>query len=477
MQSTPHSYFILWLREYTIRYNNWAEQMRCEWVAAVEEGVPWSTTHTLSRLAMFYSRAKETFLTHGARYELRLPSHYLAPFRVPASHSDPHPDPESFSQVAIEARNKLERSLQRFVSAQLKNVGNKRLICGMTSGFLLFLIGAVPMIVATIIEGDSKWLRLALFPAIWFSTTVMISALHGVCIGVYAFGDFRQLRKYELARPVAPSPEPRPLPSDEPSIAVQNVTTSPMPLVTPPDPAHCSPSHSLSRPPSTTSVSTSASSIDFREPPVIIIDISSEISDEPDGALCTVFSSSDHEAEGYAESIINNRGGSMLYNATASFIHPYVATENPDPLGQNVPPENHRRIDRFDFNALPPKLRDPHTENVKFIPEVVIARLRALNLESMSCSQDKMTHSPSSSFGTSFPDLSSSPCRSDDPEKIVRSRFRKVMSVPAFAVPWTPVLSPVIRRGQWEIVTRSLCCAFLISLIITGSLVAIPVHR
>jgi len=469
----------LWLREYTIRYNYWAEQIRREWVAAAEEGVPWSTTHTLSHLAMFYSRAKETFLIHGARYELRLPSHYLAPFRVPASHSGPHPDPESFAQVAIETRNKLERSLQRFVSAQLKNVGNKRLICGMISGSLLFLIGAVPMIVATVIEGDSKWLRLALFPAVWFSTTVMISALHGVCIGVYTFGDFRQLRKYELARPVAPSPEPRPLPSDEPSIAVQNVatSTSPIPLATPPDPAHCSSSHFLSRPPSTASVSTSASSIDFREPPIIILDISSERSDEPDGAPLTIVSSSGHEAEGYAESIINNRDESMPYNATASFIHPFEAAENPDPPGQSVPPEDYQRIDRFDFNALPPKLRDPHTEKVKFIPEVVIARLQALNLESMSCSQDKMTHSPSSSFGTSFPVLSSSSCRSDDPEKNARSRFRKVMSVPAFAVPWTPVLSPVIKRGQWEIVTRSLCCAFLISLIITGSLVAIPVYR
>lgn len=473
-QSTPHSYFLLWLREYTIRYNNWAERIRHEWVAAAEEGVPWSTTHTLSPLATFYSRAKETFLTHGGRYELRLPSYYLAPFRIPASRSGPHPDPEGFAQVLIETRNKLERSLQRFVSAQLQNVGNKRLICGIISGSLLFLIGAVPMIVATVIEGDSRWLRLALFPAIWFSTTVVISALHGVCIGVYAFGDFRQLRKYELARPVAPSPEPRPLQGDKPSIAAQNVVTSPVPLVAPPDPAHCSSSHSLSRPPSTTSVLTSASSIHFRE---VILDISSEISDELDDALPTVVASSGHEAEGYAESIINNRDESMLYNATASFIHPYEATENPDPLGQTVPPEEHQRIDPFDFSALPPKLQDPHTESVKFIPEVVIARLQALNLDSMSCSQDKMTHSPSSSFGTSFPGLSSSSCRSDDPEKNARPRFRKMMSVPAFAVPWTPVLSPVIRRGQWEIVTRSLCCAFLISLIITGSLVAIPVHR
>lgn len=436
------------------------------------EGVPWSTP-TSFRLAMFYARAKETFLLHGGRRQLSIPPHCLAPFQTPLSH-DSHPEPEAFTQVASETRNKLERSLQRFVLAQLHNVGNERAICGIISGSLLFLIGAVPMIVATVIEGDSRWLRLALFPAIWLSMTVVISALHGICVGIYAFGDFRQLRKYELARPAAPRPEPRPLSSDQPSIVAQSIVMPPMPL-DPPAPVQYGSSPSLHRLPSIASVSTEQDSISSRypcEPALAILDISSEISSVLDDSLPTIVAPSRHEAE----STIDDCNESILYNTTASFIHPYEAREDPNSHDSNDLPEDLQRIDSFDFDALPPKIRETGTQKTKVIPAAVIAHLGALYLHSTGCVQDKVTHSPRSSFG-SYPDLPSSPRSIDDPEKQVRSRFRKIMSVPAFAVPWTPVLSPVIRRGQWEIVMRSMCCAFLISWIIAGSLVAFPEYH
>ena len=469
----PHSYFLLWLKEYTLRYKHWALRVRDELVEAATEGVPWSTP-TSFRLAIFYARAKETFLLHGGRCQLSIPSHYLAPFQTPSSH-DSHPNPEAFTQVAIETRNKLERSLQRFVSAQLHNVGNQRAICGIISGSLFFLIGAVPMIVTTVIEGDSRWLRLVLFPAIWFSTTVIISALHGICVGIYAFGDFRQLRKYELARPVAPSPDPQSLPSNRPSTVTQSAVMPPTPL-DPPAPVQCSSGRSLHRFPSMASVSTEQGTISSRypcEPAMSIFDISSEMSSVLDG-LPTIIAPSPHEAEGYTESGCNE---SILYNTTASFIHPYEAREDPNPLDSKDPPEDLQRIDSFDFDALPPKVREPDAQKASVMPAAVMARLGALYLHSTGCVQDKVAHSSRSSFGSSYPDLPSSSHSTDDPEKQVRSRFRKIMSVPAFAVPWTPVLSPVIRRGQWEIVTRSMCCAFLISWIIAGSLVAIPEHH
>ncbi|KAF8743897.1 hypothetical protein AX14_013956 [Amanita brunnescens Koide BX004] len=474
-------YFLLWLKEYTLLYNRWALQIRDERVAAAMEGVP-LTMCSSTHLAMFYARAKETFLSRGCRYHLCLPSHYLAPFQNLSAH-DSHPDPEAFTQVAIETRNKLEHSLQRFVSAQLHNVGNKRAICGTISGSLLFLIGAVPMIAATVKEGDSRWLRLALFPAIWLSTTVIISALHGICVGIYVFGDFRQLRKYELARPVAPDPDPDPepqqLPSDNSSLVSQNIIMPPMPPALP-APVRYSSSNSLHRFPSITSVSSERGTTSSRypcEPPTVILDMSSEISSVLDGGLPTLVGPSRHEAEGYTESIIDGCNESILYNTTASFIHPYEAREVPDPHDLNGPPEVHQRIDPFDFNALPPKLREPDTQRAGILPVAAITRLGALYSCSTGRSQDKVTRSASSSFRSSFPDLPSPSCPIDHPEKNVRSRFRKVMSVPAFAVPWTPVLSPVIRRGQWEIVTRSMCCAFLISWIVTGSLVAIPEHH
>ena len=63
----------------------------------------------------------------------------------------------------------------------------------------------------------------------------------------------------------------------------------------------------------------------------------------------------------------------------------------------------------------------------------------------------------------------------EDVETKVRKRFRLINAVPAFAVPLTRVLSPVIVRAQWEIVVRSAIIAFLISWIVVGSFLAVPV--
>ena len=58
-----------------------------------------------------------------------------------------------------------------------------------------------------------------------------------------------------------------------------------------------------------------------------------------------------------------------------------------------------------------------------------------------------------------------------------RSRMRRMLQVPAFASPLTPVLNPVVTRGQWEIVVRSAVMAFLLSALIIGGLVGAPETR
>ena len=56
-----------------------------------------------------------------------------------------------------------------------------------------------------------------------------------------------------------------------------------------------------------------------------------------------------------------------------------------------------------------------------------------------------------------------------------RSRWKRVLSVPAFKSPLTKILSPVVTRAQWEVVVRSGILAFIISAIIVGVLIAAPV--
>jgi hypothetical protein len=59
-----------------------------------------------------------------------------------------------------------------------------------------------------------------------------------------------------------------------------------------------------------------------------------------------------------------------------------------------------------------------------------------------------------------------------DTTKRVKKRSRFIL--PAFAVPLTRVLSPIIVRSQWEIVIRSAAFAFFITWVVCASLLAIP---
>lgn len=63
---------------------------------------------------------------------------------------------------------------------------------------------------------------------------------------------------------------------------------------------------------------------------------------------------------------------------------------------------------------------------------------------------------------------------SEEQEEITKKRFKLVQAVPAFSSPLTHVLSPVIVRGQWEIVIRSTLIALLFSWIIIGALLSVP---
>ena len=56
-----------------------------------------------------------------------------------------------------------------------------------------------------------------------------------------------------------------------------------------------------------------------------------------------------------------------------------------------------------------------------------------------------------------------------------REGLKKVyLAVPAFASPLTPVLNPLVKRAQWEIVVRSALMALFLSCIVIGSLLAVP---
>ncbi|KAF9013510.1 hypothetical protein BDQ17DRAFT_1343569 [Cyathus striatus] len=490
-------YFILWLREYRTRYDQWLSQTKFQ-PDSDEYRFNWSTGNS-SHLAMFYARAKQTFFTPNAIYELNLSSDRLAPFH--AANESPHPEPSI---------------LKLFVSAQLNNVGNNRVMCGMIAGVLFCLIGFIPPVVVNFVRGHTRWARVTAFPGLWVGLTIFLAAIHGICIGVYIFGDLRQLRKFELARP--PISKPKPLPGLRmrpftPMIPVtpQPVTpTIPRPprlnIIPPPPPSHPRSDHSLSRTASHMSDSTTSSSS----------------SSSSSGANQILISPAyyDHDAvEGPATSptiltdvnrLFNEKERDFVNVSTAGFILPFEHSDDDDDDIEKAKscPNSRQPLTTFDFDALPLQLpyKKPASNRRGYERrmEMVNATLPAAPEPAMSpitgfisrfqnrCAskrpiqppysnydEELRRHTRSSSFGTSTPPTPTTASEKSVPrtevtEKMVKKRFRLVKAVPAFAVPLTRILNPVIVRGQWEIVVRSAAMAFIISWVVVGVLLAIP---
>ncbi|KAL0961040.1 hypothetical protein HGRIS_006030 [Hohenbuehelia grisea] len=204
-------YFILWLAEYTNKYTQWVAASKSHLQQHADTNTRPSYRVSLpvqssAQLAMFYAKAKQTFFTPNSPYELNLPSDVLAPFHT--QHGSPHPDPAAFAGVAADVRSMLQGSLDRLVLATYNNVGNNRVMCGMLAGIIFSLIGAVPPLAVNFALHHARLLRFFALPGLWIGLTIFIAAFHGVCVGVYVFGDLRQLKKFELARPPISKPKP-----------------------------------------------------------------------------------------------------------------------------------------------------------------------------------------------------------------------------------------------------------------------------
>jgi hypothetical protein len=179
--SCLHSYFILWLKEYTSRYDQWVAQTR-----PVKDDSNSKEQYRFSNqiqhstaLTLFYLRAKQTFFTPGADFELNIPSEVLSPFHT-GHFVSPHPDPIVFSDVAWQVNNMLKDSLDRFVLASYYNVGTNRALCGMIGGTVIALAGFVPPIAVNFADDRSRWLRLLALPGLWLGLTILIASLNGV---------------------------------------------------------------------------------------------------------------------------------------------------------------------------------------------------------------------------------------------------------------------------------------------------------
>lgn len=197
-QCPENLYFVLWLREYTAKYDRWIAKLRAREAKARRTHtqqstyrVAWSaTTPTSPALELFFSRARETFLVPGAPFELALPPALLDALAVSG-----HPDPAVLAPARAHIEAALRLSLSRCVRAAYSNVGAYRAACGITGGVFFSLVSTVPPLAVNFVRAHGRWERLAIAPGLWLGLTILIASLRGICMMIYVFGDFRQLRK------------------------------------------------------------------------------------------------------------------------------------------------------------------------------------------------------------------------------------------------------------------------------------------
>ncbi|KAJ6559255.1 hypothetical protein DFH09DRAFT_1162379 [Mycena vulgaris] len=530
--SVENLYFILWLKEYTIKHKQWVVRSAYERSNAGDYRMDWPL-HSSSQLAMFYARAKQTFFTPNAAYELNLPSVAFAPFH--ASNSSPHPDPVIFTDIAIATRKMLDESLGRFVTAQFSNAGSNRVLCGMIAGVLFCLLAGLTPIAENFAHGQSRWLRIVSFPGLWFGLTVLLASLNGVCVGVYIFGDLRQLRKFELSRPAISKPQPLRVPRPRPTISypIPGIpptlpVAEPRPAIVPPSAAHIPSPRSPSRSSAVSSVSSFDSHSSYSGETGAIHISPAYYDDSEVQGPATSPASPDHPGAfafpSTKQAFDETESGTDSFAATASFIHPFDQLPEEDRQFGGPPrmyPEDRQILSAFDFDALPRcssgatpqhhvrRLSQPRNA-VRSAPEVrPLPKSRVSPMAFIERMQSKCTtqwsaatagkgpapsHDLNASAEGTQPDEKVPPHRPRDSldsssrphldlpqhtrtrigKTVVRKQFK---AVPAFGVPLTHVLNPVVVRGQWEIVMRSAFFALFISWAVLGCLLAIPPPR
>ncbi|KAL1760459.1 hypothetical protein FB107DRAFT_203008 [Schizophyllum commune] len=469
---------------------------------------------------MFYLRAKQTFLTPDADFELNVPSDLLAPYHAPTS--SPYPDPTTFAPLAIQVRDMLQESLNRFVEAQFTNVGNQRAYCGIVAGAIFSLIGGVFPLLYNIFVHSTRWLRLTAIPGMWLGLIVLLSAMNGVCVGVYIFGDLRQLHKFELARP--PISRPKPLAVQRNLISQPLGKTSALQSsinVLPSSPTPPRVSTSSERSDSGSSIYTSGSetsgssgsSIVSADPPFIQISPAYHDNDPTCGPA--------QPDLGYPADFTMS-SGTETFVPTAAFIHPFDTISDFDCTleeggvgDEGIDAEVHQPMSPFDFDKLPPRIHPLPRRG--FGRELDFTICAPANSWSYTAPPPRTAYNKraaeASSWATNSPQLGSptppwlaggdlekgaTHCNDtqmhhaethlhhtethcpDDPDKRrrtpteIKRGFNIVHAVPAFGVPLTRIRSPVIVRAQWEIVVRSAVLGFLICWALVGALLAVP---
>ncbi|CAE6483463.1 unnamed protein product [Rhizoctonia solani] len=418
-------YFLLWLQEYSAKHRTWFARN------AVSD----------PKLAMSFTRAKATFFSRQSSHELNLAAVQINNFFANTS-GQPHPLPAVFDPIKSDVEASLRESLKKFLRTRICNADSKRATCVWISGVVTILT-AITLILLSVFSNERRRKRIPNLSFLWLGMTIFLCSWNGLCLVIYLCGGGRQLRPFELARPLISAPlqvqngerrisiklEANPYAASAHSLAeseakddytVEGKNSIPL-SPTKPAPATLSPRDSRRPAP----LNLSALKMDDglnREPTspqkVYVYDASAEaftareVGGGPYMDLEGGYPSSPTSTLFETAPFIPMWDGYNKESSSASFITMADSATLADTLPS--PRADTASTFSFDFDALPGK----HTP----------ARVQAK-----------------------------------------RSKMREIFS------PLTKIHSPVVSRAQWHIVMRSASWAMLFALVVTGAALAIPV--
>ncbi|KAF8597517.1 hypothetical protein BDV93DRAFT_610379 [Ceratobasidium sp. AG-I] len=435
-RSAENLYFTLWLREYTKRHRAW-----------------FATATTTSRsLALSFTRAKSTFFSHSSPHELNLASVLISNFLI-AAEGQPHPPPTGFTQIQHDVEYMLRESLLRFVAARTKNAGRQRVLCALIGGVGTGLLALVP-ILASILGGKPRALRLAALPLLWMGATIFLSSIHGICFIIYLLGDARQLHPFELARP--PISSPRPL-------------NAPAPVHIPPAISGFTLGHAY------TGSTASAGSMNMREKgypirgPSMADSAPSPVT--PSGILVSSpFPESPSVLPTSVTAPPRAHHSRNISTATSVMSFPTIPPYSP---ALSSPFDTAPFISPFDPNVL----HQDAAQQVKQAPwHAPRPSVPSFNFDELPGRRRVIPPQRSSSLNA--------PPREPMTSRLKRfaMRFSRGPSSPRKAstpliAPLTRVWSPLITRAQWEIVMRSAVVGLMFAGVVVGAVLAVPVRQ
>ncbi|KAG8865391.1 hypothetical protein FRB96_000281 [Tulasnella sp. 330] len=187
-------YFVVWLRDYTRAYDAYM---------SMPAEPPESLRVVADKLALLFARALATFFDIPSNLALNLPHTLVMPIREIAEQTS-IPPPEALHQAHEYVREMLKESLKRFLRSSYRNADTNRVWFAYVNGWVM-AIAMVGITILGIFLGWPRMTRLASYPILALAIATIFASTQGVCLGIFALTDSRQLRPFELAAPRSPA--------------------------------------------------------------------------------------------------------------------------------------------------------------------------------------------------------------------------------------------------------------------------------